>query len=136
MRFGTPPQEQYCRRISVCSSGTRRAINHRATVLLAAFGVLLTLLSAQDNTRTVTGRVLDARGNTLPGAVVQLENTTTLVVRSYITQRDGVYHFTGLSEDIDYELRAHYRGHWSIRKMVSKFDSSTRPLVDLTIPID
>jgi hypothetical protein len=113
------------------------ATKRGATVLLVAFVVLLTiLLTAQFKTRMVTGKVVDARGNTLPGAAVQLEDTVTLVVRSYITQKDGFYHFSGLSDDVDYELRALYHGHWSNKKTISKFDSSTGPHVDLTIPID
>ena len=108
-----------------------------AAILLAGLVLpLAILLTAQMKPRMVIGKVVDARGNTLPGAVVQLEDTVTLAVRSYITQRDGVYHFDGLSDDVDYELRAHYRGHWSDHKTVSKFDSSTKPQVNLTIPID
>ncbi|HKD04814.1 MAG TPA: carboxypeptidase-like regulatory domain-containing protein [Bryobacteraceae bacterium] len=108
-----------------------------ASAFIAPFVLLLTIpLIAQLETRTVTGRVMDARGNMLPGAVVQLENTETLVVRSYITQRDGVYHFTGLSSDVDYEVRAHYKTHWSNRRIISKFDSPKKSQIDLTIPID
>jgi hypothetical protein len=39
----------------------------------------------QTGIRNVTGIVTDKRGNTLPGAVVQLENTVTLTVMSCIT---------------------------------------------------
>src|SRR5215469_6407555 len=118
-------------------SNRAAATKPRATVLLVTFALFLTvLLNAQFKPRMLTGKVVDARGNTLPGAVVQLEDTTTLVVRSYITQKDGLYHFTGLSDDVDYEVRAHYREHWSERKTLSKFDSSTKSQIDLTIPID
>jgi hypothetical protein len=113
------------------------ATKRGATVLLVVFVLVLAiLLGGQYRTRMVTGKVVDARGNTLPGAAVQLEDTITLVVRSYITQQDGCYHFAGLSDDVDYELRANYHGHWSDRKTISKFDSSLRPEVILTIPID
>ena len=40
------------------------------------------------------------------GAVVQLKNSKTLQVRSFITQTDGMYHFSGLRSDIDYQLTA------------------------------
>lgn len=91
---------------------------------------------AQYQPRPVTGVVTDKRGNTLPGAVVQLENTVDLTVRSYITSKDGRYHFTGLNDDIDYVLRARYRNYWSEPKTLSKFNSSTHPEVNLMIPIE
>jgi len=86
--------------------------------------------------RTLTGMVTDKRGNALPGAVVQVENTVSLAVRSYITDKDGNYHFAQLSDDVDFTVRAHYRNYWSEPKTLSKFDASTHPVVNLLIPID
>lgn len=86
--------------------------------------------------RPVTGVVTDKRGNALPGAAVQLKNTVSLLVRSYITRQDGRFVFTGLNSDVDYTLRAKYREHWSDTKTLSKFDNSMHPEVNLTIPID
>jgi hypothetical protein len=86
--------------------------------------------------RRVTGVVTDKRGNALSHATVQLEDTVTLSVRSYITGKDGHYHFGRLYDDVDYTLRAEYRNHWSARKTLSKFNSSKHPEVDLIIPID
>jgi hypothetical protein len=99
---------------------------------------LLTWLpcEAQFKPRPVTGVVTDKRGNTLPGAVVQLENTFDLTVRSYITDKDGRYHFTGLNDDVDYRLKARYRNNWSEPKTLSKFNSSAHPEVNLMIPIE
>ena len=99
---------------------------------------LLTWLpgESQLQSRPVTGMVTDLRGNALPGAVVQLENTVNLSVRSYITQKDGRYFFNGLNSDIDYTLKARYRNYWSKPKTLSKFDASTHPEVNLTIPIE
>ncbi len=77
---------------------------------------------------------MDARGNPLPGAVVTLENTKSLDVRSFISRKDGTYEFHGLNADIDYALRAQYRGKQSDQKTVSKFDSSKVATVDLQIP--
>jgi hypothetical protein len=91
---------------------------------------------AQYSLRPVTGVVTDKSGNTLPGAVVQLENTRSLRVRSYITRKDGKYRFNGLNEDVDYTLRARYRRFWSPAKTLSKFNSSNHPTVNLAIPID
>ena len=86
--------------------------------------------------RPLTGLVIDKRGNPLPGAAVQLEDTATLSVISYITGKDGRYHFNGLLDDRDYTLKAKYKSHWSNGKTFSKFNSSKNPHVDLIVPID
>jgi hypothetical protein len=67
------------------------------------------------------------------GAVVQLESLRTLEVRSYVTQKDGEYHFSGLDPETDYQVWARREDKESPKKMVSRFDSSTRVKVDLTI---
>jgi hypothetical protein len=106
-------------------------------------GIVLAILlltwapgESQFKPRPVAGVVTDKRGNTLPGAIVQLENTRTLTVRSYIISKDGRYHFEGLNDDVDYTLRAKYRNYWSEPKTLSKFNSSTHPEIDLMIPIE
>lgn len=107
---------------------------------MARFSALLLLLwlpcAAQVEIRSITGVVTDKRGNALPGAAVQLENTATLSIMSCITTKDGGYHFSNLDSDIDYSVKAKYRRYWSRRRSVSKFDSSRHPKVDLVIPID
>jgi len=107
----------------------------------AAFIAVAALLNwvpceAQSHLRPVSGVVTDKRGNTLPGAVVELENTVDLRVRSYITSKDGTYNFAGLNDDADYTLKARYRDHWSDSKILSRFNTSPHPEVNLTIPID
>lgn len=85
-------------------------------------------------TRTVTGVVTDRLGNPLPGAAVEIENTRTMAVASYITQKNGRYYFHQLSGDIDYTLRAKYRNLWSKSKLVNKFTGGARITIDLEIP--
>lgn len=109
----------------------------RQAVLVSAMAVLLSALSgSQSGARTVTGVVTDKSGNTLPQAVVLLENTSNLTVRSYITAKDGQYHFDGVNDDVDFTLKARYRNYWSSKKTLSKFNSSKRPEINLVIPID
>lgn len=109
----------------------------RKTCLLLTMGLLAWVAGeGQYSPRPVTGVVTDKRGNTLPGAIVQLENTRSLRVRSYLTRKDGKYQFRGLNDDIDYTLRAHYMRWWSTTKTLSKFNSSKNPVVNLVIPID
>ena len=99
---------------------------------------LLTLFpcQSQPKLRPVTGVVTDKKGNALPGAVVQLENTANLTVRSYITDKEARYQFTGLNDDVDYTLKAKYRNYWSDTKTLSKFNTSTHPEVNLVIPVE
>lgn len=74
-------------------------------------------------TRSIEGTVLDAHGSPVPNAVVLLKDLKTLQVRSYLAQKDGKYHFYGLSSDINYEVRAQANGLTSSIKTVSVFDS-------------
>jgi hypothetical protein len=60
------------------------------------------------NIRSVQGVVNNAQGEAVNGAVVQLKNTKTLQIRSFITRDNGAYYFHGLSTDVDYELRADF----------------------------
>ncbi len=46
-------------------------------------------------TRTVQGTVADAEEKPITGAVVQLKDMRTLQVRSFISQENGAYHFSG-----------------------------------------
>ena len=107
------------------------------TVRLCAMLILVWFpCKSQFEMRSVTGVVTDKRGNALPGAVVQVENTVTLSVMSYVTGKDGRYHFSRLNDDIDFILKARYRKYWSKPKKLSKFNSSPHPEVNLIIPID
>lgn len=106
-------------------------------VLLAALVILsVSPAGAQDVLRAVTGTVTDRRGNALPGAAVQLENTVTLAVRSYLAGKEGEFHFNGVGDDVDYTLRARYATHWSDTKTISKFRSGAHVEVKLVVPID
>ena len=62
-----------------------------------------------------------------PGAVVQLKNTKTLQIRSFIAKEHGAYYFHGLSPDVDYELKAEFQGRPAATKTLSSFDSRKRP---------
>ena len=54
-------------------------------------------------------------------------------MRSVITQEKGEYHFAGLSVNIDYELRAEYKGASSATKNLSVFDSRKKANVNLKL---
>lgn len=98
--------------------------------------VLWSQCLAQWEFRSVDGVVTDKAGNTLPGAAVQIENTVTLSVCSYVTGKDGRYHFAHLWTDANYILKAKYRKHWSKPRKLSKFSGKEHSTIDLVIPID
>jgi hypothetical protein len=90
--------------------------------------------AAQDGTsRSVQGMVVDSTGKPVEGAVVQLKDTKTLQIRSFITKADGLYHFHGLSPNVDYELRAEYQGSSSSNKTLSSFDDRKQAVVNLKL---
>ncbi len=83
------------------------------------------------NVRTVQGTVFDANDVAVNGAVVQLKNTKTLQIRSFITKENGAYYFHGLSPDVDYELKADNQGASSPTKTLSSFDSRKEAVLNL-----
>lgn len=116
---------------------TKRNVSALLVPLLA---LVLGATSAQaqknrddSNTRLVQGLVSDSGGSPVQGAVVQLKDTKTLQVRSFYTQKDGRYHFAGLSTNVDYELRAEKDGASSGSKTLSVFDSRKTAIVDLKL---
>ena len=105
-------------------------MTRRIAVLALVFAAVL---AAQGNTRSVQGTVSNAEGKPVDQAVVQLKDTKSLAVRSFITRQDGTYHFHGLSTDVDYELRAEREGASSGTKTLSSFDSRKQAQVDLKL---
>ncbi len=95
-------------------------------------------LVAQDKnedatTRAVQGIVTDAGGSTVAKAVVQLKDTKTLQIRSFITEADGSYHFTGLSPNVEYELKADAEGATSGKKTLSVFNTQKTVTINLKL---
>ena len=81
--------------------------------------------------RVVTGTVKDADDKSIDGAVVQLKDLRSLQVRSFITQTNGAYHFSGLKVDNDYQLQAKFNGMTSGWRTLSVFDTRKEPVVNL-----
>jgi hypothetical protein len=85
------------------------------------------------NTRTLRGTVLDAAGNPVAQAVVQLKDSRTLQVLSFITKDDGEYHFASLKTDVEYEVKANHGGLTTDWKRVSIFDTRKIVIVNLKL---
>ncbi len=91
--------------------------------LLCAFGLPAQKPKQTDNTRTLKGIVFDPDGNPASQAVVQLKDSRTLQVISFITKEDGNYHFANLKPDVEYQVKADHEGMTSDWKRLSIFDS-------------
>jgi Carboxypeptidase regulatory-like domain len=107
-----------------------------ATVLLAGVGIALAAAKKGEdqNVRSVQGTVSDANETAVNGAVVQIKNTKTLQIRSFITKDNGAYYFNGLSPDVDYEIKADFQGATSPTKKLSSFDSRKQVVLNLKLP--
>ena len=97
-------------------------------------------LNAQDRkskldtgTRSVQGVVTDASGQPVNKAVVQLKDTKSLQIRSYITEPDGSYHFAGLSTNVEYELEAKKDTVISGKKTLTVFNTKKAAIVNLKL---
>lgn len=106
-----------------------------ACVVIALFGASLGAQKRNEDstTRTVEGRVTNAANQPVGDAVVQLENTKTLQIRSFITQADGNYHFAGLQIDIEYKVKADHEGATTSWKTLSVFNSKKTPIINLKL---
>ena len=119
---------------------TGKLLNTASVLLLALSLVAVNFASAQspkkgqsEAVRSVKGTVSDASGTAVVGAVVQLKNKKTLQIRSFITKDRGEYFFTGLSPDVDYEVKAESQGMVSPARNVSSFDSDKVAIRDLKL---
>jgi len=89
--------------------------------------------TGESTTRTVEGLVTNAEKQPVENAVVQLKNTKTLQIRSFITQEDGKYHFAGLQTDVEYEVKADHDGVSTSWKTLSVFNSKKTPVINLKL---
>lgn len=118
-----------------------RRLTAVAAMLLAS-GALLAVPTArataffqrgQNEARTLVGHVLDDREQPLQKAIVYLKNTKSLAIKTYISEPDGTFRFSGLASNIDYEVYAEHEGARSDTKTLSGFDS--RRQVNMTLKI-
>ncbi|HEX4001594.1 MAG TPA: carboxypeptidase-like regulatory domain-containing protein [Candidatus Acidoferrales bacterium] len=73
--------------------------------------------------RTIHGIVVDKNENPVPGSVVYLLNVKTQSVKTYIADEGGLYRFSGLDPNVDYEVHAEHADLTSSSRTVSSFDS-------------
>jgi len=118
-----------------------RRLTAIAAVLLVA-GASVAVLTAratalfqrgQGEARILVGHVVDDREQPLQKAIVYLKNTKNLAIKTYISEPDGTFRFSGLAPNIDYEVYAEHEGARSDVKTLSGFDN--RRQVSMTLKI-
>ena len=88
---------------------------------------------SQNESRTLIGHVMNAQNAPQQKAIVYLKNTKTLAIKTYISEGDGSFRFSGIAPNIDYEVYAEHDGAHSDTKTLSGFDS--RKEVTMTLKI-
>ena len=104
-----------------------------AALLVACATIAFAQKKGADQTRSVQGVVTSPSEEAAVGVVVQLKNTKTLEIRSFITKENGSYYFHNLSPDIDYELQAKSQDAASPTKTLSAFDSRKQATINLKL---
>ncbi len=106
----------------------------RCAALLLILAASAAFAQPEDtNTRSVQGVVNDASGKPVPRAVVKLKDNKTLQIRSFIAGADGGYHFSGLSTEVEYEVKADHEGATSGWKTLSIFNSKKVAIINLKL---
>lgn len=115
-----------------------RVLSILAIALLLSSGLLAQKKTKEErreeaNSRTVQGLITGADEKPIVGAVVQLKDMRSLQVRSFITQDDGTYHFSGLKGDIEYQLTAKSGDASAGPKTLSIFDSRKEAILNFKL---
>ena len=83
--------------------------------------------------RTISGTVVNSAGAPADAAVVYLQDTKSMVIRSYVANGGGNFHFNQISSDTDYDVWAEVNKHRSKTKTVSMFSSHVKFVFKLKI---
>jgi hypothetical protein len=83
--------------------------------------------------RTVSGTVLNADSDPVPGATVFLRNEKTKSIRSYTSTAEGHFHFAQVNMAEDFDLWAEEGGKKSAIKTVSSWDARKDFISDLKL---
>ena len=85
--------------------------------------------------RTIEGVVCSKEGTPIQGAVVYLQDSKSLAVKSYLSDAKGRFHFRQLSMSIDFDLWAELNGKRSKTKSISQFNSKADLNYKLKLPV-
>ena len=102
-------------------------------LLLLAAVICTAAQKNQPQLRTVHGNVVDKQENSVPGAIVYVENRKTKVVRTAVADDQGLYRFSGLDPNVDIEIHAERNGMTSSTRTISSFDTSPDVFISLKL---
>jgi hypothetical protein len=107
------------------------------TVAAALLGALPAHAQQMPNPslRSLSGRVTDTGHEPIRGAIVELRNSNTLEVITYITDESGRYNFKRLDGNVDYEVWVIFRAQPSATRSISKFDSHLVKVINFTVRV-
>ena len=83
--------------------------------------------------RTVSGTVLNASSEPVPGATVFLKDEKSKTIRSFDSTANGHFHFAQVDMSIDFDLWAEKDGKKSAIKTVSSWDTRKDFISDLKL---
>jgi Carboxypeptidase regulatory-like domain len=88
---------------------------------------------AEAQLRTVHGLIEDKDEDPVPASVVYLLNVKTQAVRTSFADEKGLYRFSGLDPNVDYEVHAEHEDVTSSTRTISSFDSRRDIEVNLKV---
>jgi len=88
---------------------------------------------AEAQLRTVHGLIEDKDEDPVPASVVYLLNVKTQAVRTSFADEKGLYRFSGLDPNVDYEIHAEHQDVTSSTRTISSFDSRRDIEVNLKV---
>ncbi len=83
--------------------------------------------------KAVTGQVVDAAGNPISGATVELTDQSTSKTLALYSDTSGNFRFSGLDRTHDYSLQAKSKGLQSDVRHVSYLDTRDEIVINLTV---
>ena len=111
----------------------------RSSIRIAVVAVLACTAGAladekdNDQFQRLEGRVVDDSGKGIKGAAVKLKDLHTLLIRTYIAQEDGEFHFSGLNKVTGYEVWAQVGSKRSDTHHISRFETGRVSNVELEV---
>jgi len=103
---------------------------------IAATGILLAPTAlAQKPTFEIEGVVTDAQQAVLPGATLTVQNVSTGLVRTALTDQGGRYVITGLPPEGQYSIKVEMPGFATEVRSALVFNAGQRPVINFTLKL-
>ena len=83
--------------------------------------------------RNLHGIITDSSHEPIRNAVVQLRNSNTNQIITFITNTDGQYSFKRLDSHTDFQVWVEFRGMRSETRSISMFDSHLDKVINFTV---